>query len=112
MKGKRFVCSIFTFDVKWDVFLKSEFEFATPEGNGYLGMTYNLIHEIHIRDDLDVQMMKEVVYHEVTHAFNFSMYNNKQEFTHEEMCDFIGRYGNNIHDQSQNILQSIGSVVL
>jgi hypothetical protein len=106
-KSERLICTIYTFDQFWQVYFKNKAHLTTPSGDVYDGLTIYDLHEIHISDDLERQRLEEVVYHEVAHAFNGSLYGNKQTFTDEDMCDFIGRYGYHIHTQAQIILASI-----
>ncbi len=104
---KIYLCSIATYDEDWEVYMSSRQDMAEVNGSTYDGITANATHEITIANDLDIFREKETVYHEVCHAFNNSLYNRKEEFTHEEMCDFVGRYGKNIHEQAQKILKAI-----
>jgi len=104
---EKYICDIATFDELWDVFMKPSANMTTPDGKSYNGLTYVETHEIHLASDIDNYRLKEVIYHEVSHAFNMSMYGNKSEFTDEEMCGFIGRYGYHIHIQAQKILLAL-----
>lgn len=104
---EKYICEIETFDVKWEVIMKVDSNMRSPSGESYAGICFSQTHEIHLSSSLDNYTLKEVVYHEVAHAFNMSLYGNKKEFTDEEMCDFIGRYGYQIHIQSQKILEEI-----
>jgi hypothetical protein len=104
---EKYICDIETFDEKWEVFMKPNNNMVTSDGKYYNGLTILETHEIHLSSDMDTYRLREVVYHEVTHAFNISMYGNKRDFTDEEMCDFIGRYGYHINKQSQKIIKKL-----
>ena len=106
-KERKYLCVIATFDELWGVYLVDPFEMQSIDSSMYDGLTINTNHEILISSVLDEFRQRETVYHEVTHAFNNSLYGRKENFTHEEMCDFIGRYGIHIHTQSQKILDAI-----
>ena len=111
IQDKQFICTIETFDVKWQVYIIDRDDPILNNSMRYSGLTVSNEHKIYIENGLDNIGLKEVVYHEVTHAFNNSLNNRKQEFTHEEVCDFVGRYGRNIYGQAEWVLRSVAAAM-
>lgn len=106
----RYICTINTYDEDWETWLVTKDSMQETDGSTFYGLCINSSHELKIANDLDPFNEIKTVYHEVTHAFNNSLNNGKQTFTIEEVCEFIGRYGKNIHEQSQKILQGLNEM--
>lgn len=109
---QRYICDIKTFDEYWEVIMKSQPDMSDVDGATFRGLTVYENHEIHICNNLDEWNLKSTVYHEVAHAFIHSLANHQSEFTNEEVCDLIGRYGSHIHEQAQKVLNEIEKMKL
>lgn len=108
IEKQRLICSILTYNVKWNVYLIDRDNPILNTANArYDGVTVYHDHTIYISDGLDETATKETVYHEVTHAFNHSLYGHKTNLTDEDLCNFIGCYGRNIYNVAETICEKI-----
>ena len=70
---------------------------ATREGSVLFGFTDYVRQEIVLRDNITKPMLYETLIHELTHAFLFAYgFSNNVEFNHEQICEFVGTYANDI----------------
>ena len=63
--------------------------------------------EIIIADGNNHERLYEIITHEITHAVIMQMLLCKQDFTHEEVCEFMERYCEFICKLSQDVLERI-----
>lgn len=72
-----------------------------------LGLTNYKKGIIEILDNLDKELTKSTILHELTHAYLFEYGMPKEEYTLEDVCNFIGAYAEEIVIKSNNILNKI-----
>lgn len=92
---------------KFDV-LSSSWEITEVPGNdGSLlldgdrcnGVAYFDSHKIYINKDIPPDEKRSTVIHEIVHAVLYStQIGDKKKYTEENLCDFIGLYGDLIHN--------------
>ena len=70
---------------------------ATKDGGVLFGFTDYLKQEIVLRGNLSKTLMYNTLLHELTHAFLFAYgLSNNETFNHEQICEFVGAYANDI----------------
>ena len=78
-----------------------------PNGTVTIGSCNDVTKTIYIADDLEAQLMKKVLCHEVTHAAMFS-YNVFLTYEQEELiADLLATYGEEIVDITNKIFSRI-----
>lgn len=78
-----------------------------PNGTFTIGSCNDVTKTIYIADDLEAQLMKKVLCHEVTHAAMFS-YNVFLTYEQEELiADLLATYGEEIVDITNKIFSRI-----
>ena len=76
------------------------------ELDGAWGITLNYAMKILIRNDLNQQLIKECVVHELTHAVLLTQgRGGPQKFCVEDLCEFIGFCGNTIIETANQIME-------
>lgn len=77
--------------------MKDESELQADENGILLGLTNYLKQEIILRSGMSKALLYETLIHELTHAFIFAYgYNNNETFNHEQICEFVGCYAEDI----------------
>ena len=77
--------------------MKDESELHIDGNALYLGLTDFLKQEIILRTGMSKALLYETLVHELTHAFIFAYgYSNNETFNHEQICEFVGCYANDI----------------
>lgn len=77
--------------------MKDESELQADKDIVLLGLTNYLKQEIILRSGMSKALLYETLIHELTHAFIFSYgYSNVEAFNHEQICEFVGVYADNI----------------
>ena len=83
---------------EWRVLLVSPFHPQLMRSNGSwtIGACDDMLKTIYVCEDLDLNMMKKVLCHEITHAAMFS-YNIEMNLAQEELfADLVASYGQEI----------------
>lgn len=83
---------------EWRVLLVSPFhpQLQRSDGSWTIGACDDMLKTIYLREDLDLNLMKKVLCHELTHAAMFS-YNIEMSLDQEELfADLIATYGQEI----------------
>lgn len=66
-----------------------------PDGAS-LGLCDNLTEQIYIYKNMSLTNKRRVLAHELAHAFAYSSFCRKDEYTEEEMCNFVESFALNI----------------
>ena len=63
-----------------------------------LGVTYYKEQKIYLCHGMEEDGKRQTLGHELAHAFIYAtQVGNKENYTHEELCDFVGIYQDDIH---------------
>ena len=90
-------------------------EIVPPNSPGLLvgeenlnGATWFTLQKIYISSDVPKCSVKQVIIHELTHAFLYSTQMRiPDKMTEEEVCDFFGRWGCAITEQADYIFSQL-----
>ena len=82
-------------------------EIKEQDGIEGLGLTNYKKGTIEILKGIDKELTKSTIIHELTHAYLFEYGMPKEEYTLEDVCNFIGAYGEEIINKSKQVLDKI-----
>lgn len=91
-------------NLEWTVSFVISFE--DKEGEETLGETHYKDLEIQILQNLDYQVRKRTVIHEITHAFIFSYGLDASNYDEEFLCRFIEAHGDAILKTAEAVMNS------
>lgn len=82
---------------------------VNPDECAY-GITHFEVSEIYIRKDVNPQLIKRIIIHELTHAFLFSygVMGNDSEIEEERLCSFNEQHLEEIFHMTNNICEEFG----
>lgn len=91
----------------WEVYMASSHDAVLiVDGKDCMGTTWVVDHRIYINTSVNAMMAEHVVRHEVTHAVLYSsQITTPEQFSEENVCDFIGDWGPEIERVSKIILK-------
>ena len=91
----------------WEVYIACPHDAnLIVDGKDCMGTTWQSTHRIYISTSINEMMAEHVVRHEVAHAVLFSsQISVPEQFSEENVCDFVGDWGPEIERVSRIILK-------
>ena len=100
---------IIIINTEWTIKILPQLDCSLFETNGdtYSGKTNYSTKEIIIAEGLSSTRFYEVLIHELTHAVILQLMLGKENFTQEEVCEFMERYCGYIYDLANEICKEV-----
>lgn len=97
-------------DLKWEVVVKTHDDMPNKPkdtDNVALGRTYETTLRIYLNKEVDKQVFRTTLIHELTHAYIFSFGFTQVVLDDEVMCDFLGAYADSIVRLADSIIKTL-----